>query len=300
MRPATGRAHARAALAGNPSDGYGGRTLAVELRDFHACARVVPAARDAFATPGDRTAMAPLVQAARTRFARLAGGALAPSAIEVRTTIPRQLGLAGSSAIVIAVLRALGAATGVALEPRTLAAEALAAETEELGIAAGPQDRLVQAFGGLVHMDFGTGEVEPLPADVLPPLFVAHHAGTGAPSGTLHSGLRRRFEAGDRAVVDGMRRLADLVTEARAALLAGDHRAFAARVGASFDLRAAMVELDPVEAEGIAIAQAHGLQANYAGSGGAVVGVLAGADRDRLDAAYRRAGWRLVAPATVR
>jgi len=298
MRPATASAQARAALAGNPSDGYGGRTLAVALGDFSAEACVAPAAAFSFGTPGDRAAMAPLVDAAIARFARLAGGALAPCAVEVRTTIPRQLGLAGSSAIVIAVLRALAAATGTALEPRVLAAEALAAETEELGIAAGPQDRLVQAFGGLLYMDFATGDVEALPAEALPPLFVAHQAATGAPSGTVHGALRRRFEAGDRAVVDGMRRLADLTADARAALLARDVAAFAALLGASFDLRADMVALDPAEAAGVLIAREHGLHANYAGSGGAVVGVFQNADRDRLAEAYRRAGWKLVAPVT--
>jgi hypothetical protein len=60
-----------------------------------------------------------------------------------------------------------------------------------------------------------------------------------------------------------------------------------------------MVDLDPAEAQGIAIARAHGLHANYAGSGGAVVGVLDHADRGALETAYRRAGWRLVAPVTT-
>ena len=164
-----------------------------------------------------------MVRAAVTRFARLSGGGGgAPAcALRVRTTIPRQLGLAGSSAIVIATLRALAAATRTQLPPRTLAAEALAAETEELGIAAGPQDRLVQAFEGLLYMDFGAGDVERLPVEALPRLFVAHVDGTGAPSGGVHGALRRRFAAGDPHVVDTMRRLADLTAEARRALTAG-------------------------------------------------------------------------------
>jgi glucuronokinase len=149
-------------------------------------------------------------------------------------------------------------------------------------------------------MDFGAGEVESLPAGALPPLFVAYRDGIGVPSGGVHATLRRRFAAGDPHVVDAMRRLAELTAEARRALTAGDAEAFAARVGASFDLRAAMVDVDPQEAEGIAIARAHGLHANYAGSGGSVVGVLGDADPSPLATVYRRAGWRLLAPADAR
>jgi glucuronokinase len=237
------------------------------------------------------------VRAALSRFASRQGQPELSAAVRVRTTIPRQLGLAGSSAVVIAVLRALAAAHGTELDPRTLAQEALAAETEELGIAAGPQDRLVQAHEGLLFMDFATGEVEPLPTDLLPPLFVAPRRDPGEPSGTVHIGLRERHAAGDPAVHAAMHRLADLTTRARDALLAGDHGAFAACLSGSFAVREALVELDPRDARGIEVARARGLHANYAGSGGAVVGVLADADPAELAAAYAQTGWRCtVAP----
>ena len=190
----------------------------------------------------------------------------------------------------IAVLRALATATDTTLDERTLALEALKAETDELGIAAGPQDRLVQAFEGLLYMDFGDDRHEPLHAGLLPPLFVAHRDEDGEPSQTLHRGLRSRHEAGDPAVHAGMRRLADLTATAREALLAGDHDTFAGCVSGSFDVRAAMVELDERERRGIDVARAHGLHANYAGSGGAVVGLLGGADPARLERRLRRRG----------
>jgi glucuronokinase len=300
VQAASGRAHARAALTGNPSDGYGGRTLAVCIRDFAAEAHVAPAAAFALEAPGqDAQAMEPLVRAAVTRFAAVAQRPAPAAHVRVTTTIPRQLGLAGSSAIVIAVLRALAAATDTALDERTLAREALKAETEELGIAAGPQDRLVQAFEGLLYMDFADDRHEPLDPGLLPPLFVAHRDEDGEPSQTLHRGLRSRHEAGDAAVHAGMRRLAELTATARAALLAGDAETFAACVSGSFDVRASMVEVDERERRGIDVARAHGLHANYAGSGGAVVGLLGDADPGALAAAYARAGWRIVAPARV-
>jgi hypothetical protein len=43
VRPASASAPARAALAGNPSDGYGGRTLALALPELEARVEVVAA-----------------------------------------------------------------------------------------------------------------------------------------------------------------------------------------------------------------------------------------------------------------
>ncbi len=72
----------------------------------------------------------------------------------IETEIPREVGLGGSSAIVIATLRALCALARSRLDPAATAAIALAVETEDLGIAAGPQDRLIQAHEGLLYLDF--------------------------------------------------------------------------------------------------------------------------------------------------
>jgi glucuronokinase len=68
-----------------------------------------------------------------------------PLAATWSTTIPRW-GLAASSAVVIATLRALLHWWGETSEPAEMAPLALAAERDELGIAAGSMDRAVQSF----------------------------------------------------------------------------------------------------------------------------------------------------------
>lgn len=123
------------------------------------------------------------------------------------TTVPFQVGMAGSSAIVSATFKALmrfyrvTAADLKVPKPR-LPAHILAAEREELGIAAGLQDRVVQVYQGLgpaprlgwdpaahrrhplpcaVYMDFdeslfrahGHGRYEMLDAAMLPTTYVA-------------------------------------------------------------------------------------------------------------------------------
>jgi glucuronokinase len=189
--------------------------------------------------------------------------------------VPREVGLAGSSAIVMATLRALSAATGVAFDPDELARMTLAVEAEDLGIAAGMQDRLVQAHEALLAMDFGAeGDVEVLDPALLPALYVAWRDDAASPSGAVHAQLRERWARGDAHLHAGMAELAGHAAAARDALLAGDHGAFAARVDGSLDTRRRVMPVDPRVLEIVQIARSHGASANSAGSGGAIVGTL--------------------------
>lgn len=266
-RLAQGRAYARAALAGNPSDGYGGAVLAVTLRDFAATA--VAELADIPQVEGPRE----LMEAAVARFPVPAGVQPAPARITCATTIPRQVGLGGSSAIVIATLRALCELHGLAVAPDEMARAALAAETEELGLAAGPQDRFAQAHEGLVLMDFaGDARVEDLDPEVLPPLFVAYRAQGAAPSGVTHAALRRRSDADESRVNGAMAELGELAREGASRLRARQPAALGRLMDRSFDIRASLLDLAPSHVRMIEISRGHGASANYAGSGGAIIG----------------------------
>ncbi len=295
VREATGRAFARAALLGNPSDGFGGKTIGVIVREFAAEVRV----RDAAEPRVDAEAGArELIEAAITRFGRRHRRP-PPLAVALATSIPREVGLGGSSAIVIATLRALCERHGLELEPAALAELALEVETEELGIPGGPQDRVVQAYEGLVYMDFGDGSAgpryEPLDPAVLPPLFVAHTASAPRSSGEVHGDLRRRFERGDPRVVEALTEVAALAEAGRGCLLDGDHDRLGELMAANVAARARMIELDPRHLRLIEIARSLGAPANYAGSGGAIVGIVPEGPRaDELRDAFATAGCELV------
>jgi glucuronokinase len=207
------------------------------------------------------------------RFARECDPRASSIAVSWRTGVPRGVGLGGSSAIVIATARALCDLLAVSVAPERLAAFALAVETEELGIAAGLQDRIAQAYGGLTFMDFAAMRFEPLDPATLPPLLIAWGEDTAAESGAVHEGLRARFERGDATVADGMRALASAAREARASLERGDREAFARCADASFDARQRMMGLDARHVALIRAARDRGASANYAGSGGAIVAV---------------------------
>ncbi|NIQ27582.1 MAG: GHMP kinase, partial [Gammaproteobacteria bacterium] len=85
------------------------------------------------------------------------------------------------SAIVTAALRALLEFFELEISREEQPNLILAAETEELGITAGLQDRVVQVYEGLVYMDFarnlmedlGHGRYEALDTSLLPTMFVA-------------------------------------------------------------------------------------------------------------------------------
>src|SRR5690349_12763792 len=237
MRCGRGSAPARAALAGNPSDGYGGRVLAVALDELRAVADVAPAGSDDL--DGDALARAALARF-RRRFPAYAHD---PVRIRWRTAVPREVGLGGSSAIVLAVLRALLDAHGERLAPGELARLALAAETDELGIAAGLQDRLVQVHDTLLCMDFAAPEVgvESLDRALLPRLYVAWHAEAASPSGAIHTELRTR----EAEIRPAMAELATVAARARDALRAGDHAAFAAGVDGSLAIRERIMPVHP-------------------------------------------------------
>jgi glucuronokinase len=72
-----------------------------------------------------------------------------------------------------------------------------------------------------------------------------------------------------------MRALRTIAHDARAALLHGDHAAFAAALDAGYDVRASIFELDPRHAALVERARTLGLSATYTGSGGAIVGIAA-------------------------
>src|SRR5207245_9316217 len=74
--------------------------------------------------------------------------------IEYDSNIPQRLGMGGSSAIITAALRALCAYFHIEIPAPIQANLALETETKELGVPAGLQDRVIQAFEGLVYMDF--------------------------------------------------------------------------------------------------------------------------------------------------
>ena len=306
-----GRASARAGLVGNPSDGFGGAVLATPVHALSATVTVVDAPVTSVHGParawatvsaltedvaqaghegGDRLVTAAVTQlAAWVREHRSRGDVDVDDdrvRLRWRTTIPRSVGLAGSSAIVVATMRALVQRWSLQVDPLVLAVLAVEAE-RSLGITAGMQDRVVQAVGETVLMEFGEGAwttvdgcrvpaVRPVSPPSPIPLYVAWRPLAASPSHHYHRSLADRFRAGEEPVVDAMQRLGALAVEGAAAVAAGDGAALAMLMDESFAARTAVAPQGDAHLAMVDAARAAGLSATSAGSGGAIVGVLDG------------------------
>jgi len=302
-----GVAFPRVGLLGNPSDGFEGRCLAFTFDAFRAAVRVQPqetAGVEVFGPAGLRNLVV-----AGLEDARSVGLALPNDVgirIEIETTIPRQVGLSGSSAVIVALLRALERHHNRELPDGELAACAWRVEANRLGIACGPLDRAVQVVEGLVHLDF----VEPLPAlrvQRLHPvriagLFLAWDPEGGDPSGEVHQAVRSRVAAGEHEILDVMRQAAGLADEGLALFERGGASGPAPEELAdlcdrNFAYRASVFPISPRDHTLVNIGRSHGAGVKQAGSGGAVIGVLR--DPERLKALqqdYAQRGFRFVVP----
>jgi glucuronokinase len=329
MRIVRSTAHARAALVGNPSDGYYGRTISLIVRNFAARAVLYEWPElEIILSQQDRCCydrVSDLVQDVRLNSyyggLRLVKGAIKRFAeyceeqgiklhdrnfaLRYETDIPRQVGLAGSSAIITAVFRALMDFYEVQIPQEILPGLILSVETKEIGIAAGLQDRVTQVYEGLVYMDFdreyqdahGHGIYQPLDSSLLPPLFLAYRAELSEVSGIYHSNLRARWETGDREVIEAMRHLAGLALEAKSCLLAGDFGKLGNLINENFDTRARISRLDPRHTAMIELARKVGAPAHYAGSGGSILGMYEDERMlARLRSEFEAIGCRLIVP----
>ena len=297
--------HPRAALIGNPSDGYFGKTIAFTFANYQAditlfdtpTLEILPAVRD-HSRFGSLSELANdvrqygyyggirLIKAALKRFhdyATEAGLSLHSRTFSIRyhSSIPAHLGLAGSSAIITASIRALCGFYGVTIPNSELANLVLSVETEELGIGAGLQDRVAQAYEGLVHMDFdqalmerdGYGTYTELDPALLPNLYVAFNSTLAEGTEVVHNDLRYRWENADEQVHLAMRGFAELTDRFREALENGRNTEMNEIINDNFDLRRSIMNLNSQHVAMVEAARSVGASAKYTGSGGAIIGI---------------------------
>ena len=262
MQSASAFALPRIGLLGNPSDLYGGQGMGFPVWNWRAAVHLTPGALDQEEIP--------LLQAARTVFLDR-HSATANFSLAFTSDIPRQAGLAGSSAIVMAALRAMLQAHGLEWPWRKLADATLAAEREHLGILGGPMDRWIQAREKFLWMDFAAEETANLALENLPSLRILLASESGQASGSVHAPIMERWQQGDAQVHAIMGAYPKLVAEGRAALHAADWGALASCIDRNFDLRASLFPISEQDQEMVALCRRHGAAAKLCGSGGAVL-----------------------------
>ena len=298
------KAYARAGLIGNPSDGYFGKTISFIVRNFHTEVvlyetpdlEILPNERDhsrfkdihALAQDVRRFGYYGGIRLLKGTIKRFRDHCMENSidlhrqnfTIRYQSNVPGQVGMAGSSAIITACMRALMSFYQVHIPKPTLANLVLSVENNELGIPAGLQDRVIQVYEGLVYMDFnkalmarqGHGHYEEIDPRLLPPVYVAYRASLSEGTEVFHNDIRARFNHGEPAVVDAMKYWADLAEQARDLLLKGEGRKIAPLLDANFNKRREIYKISEDNIRMVETARSVGASAKFTGSGGAIVG----------------------------
>ncbi len=305
------QAFPRAALIGNPSDGYFGKTIAFVFDNFQAEVtlfetpelEIIPQERDRSLYlhleglyqdvklhgyyGGIR-----LLKATIKRFVEYCKSnrvVLDERNFTVRysSNIPHRVGLAGSSAIITACMRALMQFYNIQIPKPHLANLILSVETIELGIGAGLQDRVAQVYQHPVYMDFnkdnfdkrGYGKYDKLDHKNFANIYIAYRTDFSEGSEIVHNDLRKRFDKGDEQVHEAMRTFAELTLSAREALTNRNYEMLGKLMDQNFDLRKSITQISKENIEMVSQARKMGASAKFTGSGGAVIGIYQNEDQ---------------------
>ena len=316
----TRRAYARVGLVGNPSDGYGGKCIAASIANYYAESVLMP-------TPGTskiKFVPGPYDGNEYASFEDMAthieqhgvdgGIRLLKSlcynihrycldthqnidtsrggfTLSYTSNIPKQTGLSGSSGIIISAMACVIAFYGLDIPKEHRPSLALRVE-HDVGINAGPMDRVIQVEGGVVHMDFSQKREPPskssgaplvvhgtythLNSSKLPKLYLVW-AENPSDSGKTHSTVKQRWNEGDETVRNGMLSCATLCDAYVEALERGAPTArFAEIMNENWNLRRLMFgdsALGELNLKMMQMIRECGCGGKFTGSGGAAIAV---------------------------
>ena len=231
----------RAGIIGNPTDMYGGSVLSCSV-GLRARVTLSAAPRLVLVTQGQECPIASRkdLQPRRDRFdvgrAVLDYLRLPPLAcrVEYESEIPLRSGMAGSTALVVALLRSLLAWQGQGAQLHHLAERARYVELNFLKVVCGYQEAYMCTFGGLNFMEFRGKQfyrkaeaelfatVEPLGTHVARLPFVLAFTGVQHASSAVHKPIRERWLEGEAEVVEGYRRITEIARAGKKALILED------------------------------------------------------------------------------
>lgn len=296
---------ARAGLLGNPSDQFFGNTISISVRNFSANValyespelHIEPQTQDSNMFNSIHELVESvnlsgyyggtrLIKAAIKRFYDYCKDNKIKIhkrnfSIRYISSVPRQVGMGGSSAIITAAMRALLEFYQVKIPMEILPTLILSVEKDELGIKAGLQDRVIQVYEGCVFMDFnkkhmqekGYGIYEEIDTALVPNLYLAYKTDLSKISGAVFNDVQERFNKGDKKVIDTLNRIAEIAGEGKEALKKKDYFRLNELINENFDQRRKIFNISKSNIEMIEAARSCGASSKFTGSGGAIIGM---------------------------
>ena len=325
-------AHARAALIGNPSDGYNGKTISFTFGNFFAEVDLYETPDlEILPNPSDHSLFSSIKSLAYdvNQLGYYGGIRLIKATIKrfydycvendiylhksnftvrYKSNIPHLVGLAGSSAIVTSCMKALLELYDVSIPKPVMAEIILEVETQELGISAGLQDRVAQVYQGVVYMDFnkklmdkqGYGHYKNINANLLPNLYIAYQKDLSEISGIVHGDLRSRYNRGNEDVHSAIDFWTDLTDKVHDMIVDGNGNEIGELLNANFDMRAKVCRISDGNMNMINAARVAGASAKFTGSGGAIIGTYKDEDMfDKIVLNTRKFGIEVIKPEIV-
>lgn len=235
----------RAGIIGNPTDMYGGSVISCSISERAYC-HLSSSDRLEISIGGEssviRNSEDLALDGGKFDLARAAIRALeidpasAVFSLSLRTDIPEQAGLAGSTAMLASIVGCLVSYLDLELNKYELAETVRQIESNIMRITCGYQDHYMAVFGGMNYMDFRGKEwmrqlcdepfatVEPLSECVGCPQMVLAHTGVKRNSGSVHKSLRERWLEGEKQVVDSYLRIGEIGRMGKKAMIEEDMR----------------------------------------------------------------------------
>jgi len=188
---------------------------------------------------------------------------------------PAGAGIAGSSALNVAVCAALADWRRIHYEPEALLQIAMNIEAQAINVPTGLQDYRPALYGGMAALELEVDGVRRVPLDVdlkeLQRRIVLCYTGEPRNSGTNNWDITKRHVDGDRHIFDCFERIRDTAATMRTALTRGDWDGVSAAIGEEWENRKRLspgVTTPAIERLIARAAQAGATAAKVCGAGG--------------------------------
>jgi len=307
-------APARIGILGNPSDIYAGKVIAmtIQYRTEVSIKRSNKFSVKMADGKEDDKSLKRLIKASVNRLV-MEGWIKEkiPIKVSVKTEIPREAGMGGSTAIIVAFLDACRKMLQLPINNYRLAEIAQKIEHKDLGIVAGYNDRYAITFGGLLYMDFTGKDVdreiwegEPyakitrLDAEEIP--LVCGYWGIKRRSGDVHAKVRERYLRGDHEVKDAINSLIEIAEKGKEAIQYSNWELLAELMNENYEIAKKIGWAYPIDDKIRKIGLKNGAVAGKlggAGNGGVMIFLLTeNRNRKRLIKALIDAGAKAFIP----